>query len=70
MWQEAAEIVVNLLLRHISIQVSQVGVEFDESVIWYGWVFAALVLCQDLTGKLERTQQGLRKSRDRALVSI
>ncbi|KAF3836039.1 hypothetical protein F7725_028597 [Dissostichus mawsoni] len=56
----AAEEVIDVLLWHVSVQVSQVGVEFDEGVEGDPRSTALLILCQDLTGKLQRTHEGLR----------
>ena len=59
---QAAEEDVNAVLWHVPIQVSQVGVESDKSAERDPRSAALLILCQDLTGDLQRTQEGLRKT--------
>lgn len=50
-----------MVLWHVPVQVSQVGVELDKSVERDPRSATLLILCQDLTGYLQRTQEGLWK---------
>lgn len=58
---QAAEEVVDMVLRDVPVQVSQVGVKLDKGVERDPRSTPLFIVCQDLTRKLQRTHEGLRK---------
>lgn len=56
---QIVEEVVNVVLSHVPIYASQAGVKFSKGVKRDPGRTTFLIVCQDLTGELQRTQKGL-----------